>query len=124
LSDIRQDGLKHKREGNCGREAKKTAMIKGIIGYKVLRYEDLEPILMKLRSHAMQYPGFIGAENLVSEEDLSVVMMTTTWQTIENWRTWAESNITQDLLRQSKEVAVGTARLTAYRIMPTTEWRR
>ena len=59
-------------------------MIKGIIGYKVLRYEDLAPILMKLRSHAMQYPGFVGAENLVSEEDLSVVMMTTTWQTTEN----------------------------------------
>jgi antibiotic biosynthesis monooxygenase (ABM) superfamily enzyme len=99
-------------------------MIKGIIGYKVLRYEDLAPILMKLRSHAMQYPGFVGAENLVSEEDLSVVMMTVTWQTIENWRTWAESNITRDLLRQAKEVTVGTARLTAYRIMPTTEWRR
>jgi heme-degrading monooxygenase HmoA len=99
-------------------------MIKGIIGYKVSRYEDLEPILRKLRSHAMQYPGFIGAENLVSEEDSSVVMMTTTWQTTENWRTWAESNITQDLLRQAKEVAVGTARLTAYRVMPTTEWRR
>jgi len=99
-------------------------MIKGIIGYKVVNYKDVEPILMKLRSHAMQYPGFVGAENLVSEEDFSVVMMTTTWERIENWTTWAESNITQDLLRQAKEVAVGTARLTAYRVMPTTEWRR
>jgi len=99
-------------------------MIKGIIGYKVVHYKDVEPILMKLRSHAMQYPGFVGAENLVSEEDFSVVMITTTWETIENWRTWAESNITRDLLQQAKEVAVGTARLTAYRIMPTTEWRR
>jgi len=98
-------------------------MIKGIIGYKVLRYKDVEPILMKLRSHAMQYPGFISAENLVSEEDFSVVMMITTWQTIENWRMWAESKITQDLLRQAKAVVMGSARLTAYRTMPTTEWR-
>jgi antibiotic biosynthesis monooxygenase (ABM) superfamily enzyme len=99
-------------------------MIKGIIGYKVLRYKDLEPILMKIRSHAMQYPGFIGAENLVSEEDLSIVMMITTWETIENWRTWAESKITRDLLQQAKAVMMGAARLTAYRIMPTVEWRR
>jgi len=98
-------------------------MIKGIIGYKVLRYKDVEPILMKLRSHAMQYPGFISAENLVSEEDFSIVMMITTWQTIENWRMWAESKITQDLLRQAKAVVMGSARLTAYRTMPTTEWR-
>ena len=74
-------------------------MIKGIIGYKVLQYKDLEPILMKLRSHAMQYPGFVGAENLLGEEDLSVVMMISTWETLENWRTWAESKITLDLLQ-------------------------
>lgn len=98
-------------------------MIKGIIGYKVLRYKDVEPILMKLRSHAMQYPGFVSAENLVSEEDLSVVMMITTWETIETWRAWTASKITKDLLQQVKEVALGTARLTAYRTMPTTDWR-
>jgi len=98
-------------------------MIKGIIGYKVLSYKDVEPILMQLRSHAMQYPGFVGAENLVSEEDLSVVLMISTWETIENWRTWTESKITKDLLRQAKAVVMGTARVTAYRTMPTVEWR-
>jgi len=39
-------------------------MIKGVIGYKVLSYKDIEPILMQLRSHAMQYSGFVSAENL------------------------------------------------------------
>ena len=98
-------------------------MIKGIIGYKVLSYKDVEPILMQLRSHAMQYPGFVGAENLVSEEDLSVVLMMSTWETIENWRIWVESSRTRDLLRQAKAVVMGTARVTAYRTMPTVEWR-
>jgi heme oxygenase (mycobilin-producing) len=98
-------------------------MIKGIVGYKVLRYKDLEPILMKLRSHAMQYPGFLGAENLISEEDLSVVMMITSWQTMENWKSWTQSKVTQDLLEQAKAVVMGVARLTAYRTMPTVEWR-
>jgi antibiotic biosynthesis monooxygenase (ABM) superfamily enzyme len=98
-------------------------MIKGIIGYKVLSYKDVEPILMQLRSHAMQYPGFVGAENLVSEEDLSVVIMISTWETVENWRTWVDSRRTQDLLRQAKSLTMGAARLTIYRTMPTTEWR-
>jgi len=99
-------------------------MIKGIIGYKVLSYKDVEPILMQLRSHAMQYPGFVGAENLVSEEDFSVVIMISTWETIENWRTWVDSRRTQDLLRQAKSVVMGAARVTTYRTMPTVEWRK
>lgn len=98
-------------------------MIKGIIGYKVLNYKNLEPILMQLRSHAMQYPGYIGAENLVSEEDFSVVVMISTWETIENWKAWVESRRTRDLLRQAKTVVIQAARVTAYRTMPTVEWR-
>jgi len=102
-------------------------MIKGVIGYKVLRYKDVEPILMKLRSYAMQFPGFVGAENLVSEEDYSVVIMISTWETMEHWRTWVESRITKDLLRQLEQanaVLLGAARLTAYRTMPTVDWRK
>ena len=98
-------------------------MIKGIIGYKVLNYKNLEPILMQLRSHAMQYPGYIGAENLVSEEDFSVVVMISTWETLENWKAWVESRRTRDLLRQAKTVVMQAARVTAYRTMPTVEWR-
>ena len=102
-------------------------MIKGIIGYQVTSYKDVEPIFMQLRSHAMKYKGFVSAENLAKEEDFSVVVMITTWETIENWRTWAKSMITKDLLRQLQQanaVVIGAARLTAYRTMPTVEWRK
>jgi heme-degrading monooxygenase HmoA len=98
-------------------------MIKGIVGFKVRNYKDVEPTLLKLRSHAMQYPGFVSAENLVSDVDSSVVVMTSTWETLETWRTWLKSRITQDLLRQNKELATEKPRVTAYRIMPTAEWR-
>jgi heme-degrading monooxygenase HmoA len=98
-------------------------MIKGIIGYKVSSYMEVGPILMKLRAHAMRYPGFIYAENLVSEEDSSVVVMISTWETIQNWKTWVESGKTQELFRQAREIVMGTARITAYRAMPTVKWR-
>jgi heme-degrading monooxygenase HmoA len=100
-------------------------MIRGIIGYEVSSYKDVEPIFRQLRSHAIQYPGFISAENLVSEEDQSVIVMITTWEKMENWRTWTKSRKTKDLLRQLKKanaVMMGAARLTAYRTLPTAEW--
>jgi heme-degrading monooxygenase HmoA len=97
-------------------------MIKGIIGYRVLIYKDLEPILRQLRSHAMQCTGFVSAENLVSEEDFSVVIMLSTWETVENWRAWVESKRTQDLLQEAKAMVLEAARITTYRTMPTAEW--
>jgi antibiotic biosynthesis monooxygenase (ABM) superfamily enzyme len=96
-------------------------MIKGIIGYRVLNYEDVEPILMKLRSYAMEYPGFLGAEILVGEGDNSVGVMISTWETIENWKTWVESKGTLELLQQARTDVTGTPRITAYRTMPKVE---
>jgi len=103
---------------------KKEGMIKGIIGYKVLDYaRSVEPILAQLRSYAMQYPGFVDAEFLVSEEDQSVGVMITTWETIENWRTWVGSKGTLALLQRARTAVTGTPRITAYKIMPIVEWR-
>ena len=98
-------------------------MIKGIVGCKVKRDTNVEPILLKLKSHAAQYEGFKGMENLVSEENGSVVAMVSTWVTLEDWKSWAQSRITQDLLRQAQTLLTEEPRLTTYRTtMPAARW--
>jgi antibiotic biosynthesis monooxygenase (ABM) superfamily enzyme len=94
-------------------------MIKGIVGCKAKRDTDLEPILLKLKSHATQYPGFKGSDNLVGEENASVVAMVSTWDSLEDWRSWAQSTITQELLRQAQTLLAEEPRLTTYRMMVT-----
>jgi heme-degrading monooxygenase HmoA len=98
-------------------------MIKGIVGYKVRKDTDLEPILVKLKSHAAQYQGFKGMENLVSEDNASVVAMVSTWESLENWKSWTQSTITQKLLRQAEALLVEEPRVTTYRMMiPAVSW--
>jgi heme-degrading monooxygenase HmoA len=98
-------------------------MIKGIVGCKVKQDVDLEPILLKLKSHAMQYQGFKGMENLVGEENASVVAMVSTWESLEDWKSWAQSTITQELLRQAKTLLTEEPRVTTYSMMmPATRW--
>ena len=98
-------------------------MVKGIVGCKVRKNTDLEPMLLKLKSHAAQYEGFKGMENLVSEENASVVGMVTTWDSLEAWRSWARSTITQELLRQVETLPTEEPRLTTYRMMmPAPMW--
>ena len=110
-----------KGKKTAGKKGKETAPIKGIIGYKVLDYKDIEPVLMKLRSYAKEYPGFVGAEILVSEEDHSVGVMISTWKTMESWKVWVGSKGTLALLQQARTAVMGTPRITAYKTMPAEE---
>ena len=98
-------------------------MIKGIVGCKVQKDIDLWPILVKLKSHATQYQGFKGVENLVSEQNASVVAMITTWASLEDWNSWAQSTITQELFRQAKALLVEEPRVTTYKMFaPAIRW--
>jgi heme-degrading monooxygenase HmoA len=98
-----------------------NGMVKGIIGYKILAYSDVEPILVHLRLSARRYPGFIDAELLVSDGDHSIGVMISTWQTAENWSAWVGSKATQELLQRARTVVTGTPRITTYITMPTAE---
>ena len=97
-------------------------MIKVIVGYKVKIREDIEPILLKLRSNAMTYPGFVGEEILISQKDIYVVAVISTWVKAEDWRAWEESTTRKELLRQAKALLVDEPRVTVWRVMPTVRW--
>jgi heme-degrading monooxygenase HmoA len=97
-------------------------MIKGIVGCKVRQNGDLEPVLLRLKSHATQYQGFKGMENLVSEQNASVVAIVTTWESLEEWRSWVQSTITQALLREAETLLAEEPRLTTYRMVPAARW--
>ena len=97
-------------------------MIKVIVGYKVRRGEDIKLILLELRSHAMTYPGYVGAENLISEKDISIVAVVSTWEKAEDWRVWEKSTIRQELLRKAETLLVEKPKITIYRTEPTVRW--
>ena len=97
-------------------------MVKVIIGFKLKSGASIQPMLLKLRSHAMTYPGFVAAENLVSDKDTSIAAVITTWEKIENWRLWEGSKISQEILREAEPLLVEELRVTIYRVMPTTRW--
>jgi len=97
-------------------------MIKVVVGHKVKEDADIQPILFKLRSHAMQYPGFVGAENLLGEKDNSIVILISTWEKIEDWRIWEKSKVRAGIYRQAETLLEEEPKVTIYRIMPVQRW--
>jgi len=97
-------------------------LIKVINGYKLKRGVDLQPVLLKLREHAMSYPGYVGAENLVSDKDPSIVAIITTWDSVEQWRNWQESRMRGEIMKGGEPLLEEELRVSVYRVIPTARW--
>jgi heme-degrading monooxygenase HmoA len=49
-------------------------------------------LLMELRSRALKQPGYISGETLVNHYDPRNIAMVSTWQKIDDWIRWQESD--------------------------------
>jgi heme-degrading monooxygenase HmoA len=97
-------------------------MVKVIIGYKLKRGADILPMLVKLRSRAMNFPGFVGAENLMNNKDVSIVAIITTWEDVEYWRDWEKSSSRLAIIKEFKDLLAEEPKVTIYRVIPTKKW--
>ena len=97
-------------------------MIKVIVGYRLKVGVDIQPILIKLRSYAMTFSGFVSAENLVNAQDNTIFALMYTWENIENWKTWENTKIRKQILKEAEGMLREQPRVTIYRVVPTTGW--
>ena len=94
-------------------------MIKVIKGYKLKKQADIQALLLKLRSHELTYPGFVGGENLVSEQNDRIVAMVSTWENAKQWRLWETSTAVGEIRKGINPLIIGKPRVTVYKITPT-----
>ena len=97
-------------------------MIKTIVGYRVKQDADIRPLLLELRMNAMQYPGFVGAENLTNRRNRSVIVAISTWESPENWIAWEKSKVRAELLEEIEPFVKDQTRVELYDIIPTKKW--
>jgi heme oxygenase (mycobilin-producing) len=98
-------------------------MIQVMVGYKLKEGVNIEHIFRKIRSNSMNYPGFMGAQNLQNTRDPSIVALVTTWENMEAWRNWEQSSIRQEIVAEAKPLVAEELRVSIYNIVPTVSWR-
>jgi heme-degrading monooxygenase HmoA len=97
-------------------------VIKVIAGFRVIKERDIEPVLFKLRSHAMTYQGYIGSENLAGVADASIIATVMTWESVSSWKEWEKSSIRQALMCELRPSLEEEPRITIYKLMPASGW--
>ena len=97
-------------------------MLKVIVGYELKEGADIQPLLLKLRSYALTFPGFISAEHIRSVKNTSIVALLYNWDTLASWEAWESSKISRQLLNEVEDFLVEEPRITAYTLIPTSPW--
>ncbi len=65
--------------------------------WQVDQPEAIIPLLAKLRSRAMEQPGYISSETLRSTENLDYFLVISKWETADDWKKWAQSKERRDI---------------------------
>jgi quinol monooxygenase YgiN len=94
-------------------------VIKVIIERQLKKGEDISPLLRELRATAVHQPGYVTGETLVGTEDRSDIVVLSTWQNMEQWRTWEASPSRAKLYEQIKPMLVEKPKVKVYEIMAT-----
>jgi heme-degrading monooxygenase HmoA len=97
-------------------------MIKVIEGYRLTTGVDIQPLFLKLRSHAMTFPGFISAECIRSVRGTSIAALLYNWEGLENWEAWKSSRLRQKILQEAETLVLSEPRITIYELVPTSAW--
>lgn len=97
-------------------------MIKVIVGYELKEGADIQPVLLRLRSSALTFPGFISAEHIRSVTNPSIVALLYNWDSLASWEAWESSKISRQLLNEIGDLLVGEPRTTEYTLIPTSPW--
>ncbi len=94
-------------------------MIRVIIERHAREAENVPPLLRELRTAAVNHPGYVSGETLVSTEDSSVIVVIGTWQNLEDWQAWEKSPTRARLYQQIEPLLREKPKISTYRIAAT-----
>ena len=100
---------------------KEEVVIRVIIERHAKEPEKLTHLLRELRAVAMDEPGYITGQTLVSTEDSSIIVVISTWSSIEDWKAWETSETRARLYKQVEPLLVEKPKVRIYEILATEE---
>ncbi|MFO8033188.1 MAG: antibiotic biosynthesis monooxygenase [Desulfohalobiaceae bacterium] len=91
-------------------------MVKAFIKRRVPqdKARDMIPLFRKMRSMAMEQPGYISGETLKNYNDPEEYLVISVWQSAEDWQRWLESRERQQIQNQIDELLGGRTEYSLY----------
>jgi heme oxygenase (mycobilin-producing) len=81
---------------------------------KLGKEKELSEVVNELRSIAIRTPGYISGETLRSIEEPSLHLVISTWKSIEDWKSWANSSERKALEQKTVPILEEPTKVTPY----------
>jgi len=94
-------------------------MIKAIIERHIKDERSISPLLRELRAAAIPQPGYVTGETLVSTENKSIIVVISTWRSLEDWKIWETSETRAKLYQKIEPLLVEKPKVSTFQIMAT-----
>ena len=78
-------------------------------------------LLKDVRSNALKQPGYISGETLVNHYDPCNIAVVSTWQSIDDWIRWQDSDTRSDIEVQLEGLLEGPANFEIYDLGPPAD---
>ena len=86
---------------------------------KAGRRGEFIDLLNKLRAAVVHHPGFISGETLASIEDAFIISVLSTWQSLDAWKKWEETQPRIKLEQQIEPLLLENPKVRIYKVMAT-----
>ena len=96
-------------------------MIKAIIERHIKDEMSFSPLIRELRAAAIHQPGYVTGETLVSTEDKSIIVVISTWRSLEDWEAWETSETRAKLYQKIEPLLLQKPQVRTYQILATEE---
>jgi heme-degrading monooxygenase HmoA len=102
---------------------KERRMVRVIIQHKSNDMEGLVDLLKEVRDEVMKFPGYVTSEHLINEDDPTNLVVVSTWQNPDRWRTWENSEICKKLTERLNVKLTEPLKITIYNYFVIREKR-
>jgi heme-degrading monooxygenase HmoA len=96
-------------------------MVRITVERKLKKGADIGPLVLKLRTAAISQRGHISSETLIGSEDRSTIMVISTWDSIEDWKSWENSAKRADIEKTIEPLLTEKPVIKAYEMMSPEE---
>jgi len=102
---------------------KEAAMVRIVVErhLKEGKKGDLLPLLRELRAAALHHPGYVTGETLASTEDPNIILVLSTWRSLEDWKAWEKTEPRIKIYEKIEPLLVEKPKLSIYQVMATEE---
>jgi len=83
--------------------------------------KELLPLLMELRAAALHYPGYVTGETLSSATDPSIISVLSTWQSLEDWKSWEKTETRIKIYEKIEPLLAEKPKISIYQVMAVEE---